>query len=117
MLSFAQVNPSHPSHLHELPVPSLSFICLWVYTSRILENYFKSSTVIPRSSQVVGRRVCWSRVESGSTVRSESVRVVHGEAVTGSIILGVELNKANQGAQGLSMSGGTEVGAPSEILT
>lgn len=59
---------------------------------------------------MVGKRVCWSRVESGSTVRRERIRVVHGEAATGSIILGVVLNEDNRGAQGLHVSGETETG-------
>lgn len=44
---------------------------------------------------MVGKSMCWSRVESGSTVRREKIRAVYGEAVTGSIILCVVLNKDN----------------------
>lgn len=91
-IPFALVNSSHPSYLHELPVPALSFLCLGVSKSHILENFFKSSTVIPGHSRMVGKRVCWSRVESGSTVRRKKIRVVHGEAATGSILLSVVLN-------------------------
>lgn len=43
-------------------------------------------------------------------MRRERIRVVHGEAATGSIILGVVLNEDNRGAQGLRVSGETETG-------